>query len=55
MLCRSMGLNRHPRDLRSGAYRFAKHLYFIVPRASSAAAERFTEIPAVAAGSENAA
>ena len=30
-------------NFESGAYRFAKHLYFIVPRASSAAAERFVE------------
>ena len=28
-------------NFESGVYRFAKHLYFIVPRASSAAAERF--------------
>jgi phosphate transport system substrate-binding protein len=30
-------------NFESGAYRFAKHLYFIVPRASSAAAQRFME------------
>ena len=30
-------------NFESGAYRFAKHLYFIVPRTSSAEAQRFME------------
>ena len=30
-------------NFESGSYRFAKHLYFIVPRASSAEAQRFME------------
>jgi phosphate transport system substrate-binding protein len=30
-------------NVESGAYRFTKHLYFIVPRASSAEAQRFMD------------
>ena len=37
-------------NFESGSYRFAKHLYFIVPRASSAEAQRFMEFMRSARG-----